>query len=118
MYIRLIVTYCNNKGKLIPKEAHIDNQTDFKTNHEILNNCMNILNKKIDSIKKMIPAHLKNKDFDIIVHGVYLTGYDWVPIVGHQPDGSKQFKWSYGEPVFNIQQLGVPEENRPIIKTS
>lgn len=109
MYIRLVVTYCNSENKLLPKEAHIDNQSNFRDNHIILNNCMDILNKKIDGIKRMIPVHLKNKDFDIVIHGMYLIGYDWV---------AQYNTWNNGEPIFNVQQLGVPEENKPIIQTT
>ena len=110
MYIRLVVTYCNAEDRVIPKEAHIDNKVEyFSYNKSILHNCIQILNKKLEAIKKMTPVHLKNKDFDFIVHGEYLIGYDWM---------AEFENWSDGEPIFNIQQLGVPEENRPIIKTS
>ena len=95
----------------MPKEAHIDSRLDWPAyNQEVLNYCIGILNKKLESIKKIFPAHLKNKDFDIIIHGEYLVGYDWKQELPH--------KWSGGEPVFNIKQLGVPEEHQPLIKTS
>lgn len=108
MYIRLVVTYCNSEDRLIPKEAHIDifNKESIPN---ILNDCMEVLNNKLPDIKKIFPAHLKNKDFDIIFHGEYLLGIDF-----------KDEAWSLSTltPIFNIKQLGVPEENRPIIKTS
>lgn len=108
MYIRLVVTYCNSEDKLIPKEAHIDT-FNKEPIPNILNDCMEVLNNKLPDIKKIFPVHLKNKDFDIILHGEYLLGIDF-----------KDEAWSLRTltPIFNIKQLGVPEESRPIIKTS
>ena len=56
-----------------------------------------------------MPSHLKNKDFEIIIHGNYLQGVDW---------DEKASQWTVPEPIFNIQQLGLPEKDRPLIKTS
>lgn len=109
MYIRLVTTYCSKTETLEPKEAHIDDMQFIDKHHEILADCMTILNKKAPEIKKMIPTHLKNKDFEIIVYGNYMRGYDY--FVNHK-------SWSKGEAIFNVQQLGLPEENRPIIKTA
>lgn len=110
MYIRLVVTYCNKDEKLLPIEAHIDNHTSTaERHHQILKDCMEILNKKTPEIKKMVPSHLKNKDFKIIIYGDYLRGYDYI---------EKYESWSNGEPIFNVQQLGLPEEHKPIIKTT
>lgn len=110
MYIRLVTTYCSKSRMLEPKEAHIDDiKMSAEEHYSILKNCMNILNKKAPEIEKMVPAHLKNKDFEIIVYGNYMTGYDYF---------INAKKWSKGEPIFNVQQLGLPEENRPLIKTA
>lgn len=110
MYIRLVATYCNKDKKFVPSEAHIDEHTmDPQKHHEILKDCIAILNKKIPEIEKMIPTHLKNKDFETIIYGNYLRGYDYFR--NHE-------SWSKGEPIFNVQQLGLPEEHRPIIKTA
>ena len=123
MYVRLVVTFCNSEKVIKPKEAHIDyieeayykvdDSTPIKTSNDViervLNNCMTILNEKYDKIEGMVPAHLKNKDFEIIIHGNYLQGIDW---------DSEHKQWSIPEPIFNIQQLGLPEKDRPIIKTS
>lgn len=107
MYIRLVVTYCK-EGKLVPKEAHVDLNI-CNNDHILLEDCLSILDKKLPEIQKMIPTHLKNKDFDIIIYGDYLIGYDW---------DKENGKWSCGEPIFNVKQLGLPEDSRPIIKTS
>ena len=65
MYIRLVVTYCK-EGKLVPKEAHVDLNVS-NDDHAILQDCLFILNKKLPEIQKMIPVHLKNKDFDCFI---------------------------------------------------
>lgn len=108
MYIRLVVTYCNSDDRLIPKEAHVDT-LNKELIPSILNDCMQVLDNKLPSIKKIFPAHLKNKDFDIVIHGEYLIGIDF-----------KDKEWLLGTltPIFNVKQLGVPEEHQPLIKTS
>lgn len=122
MYVRLVVTFCSNEKVIKPKEAHIDyiekvyrqvgNSEPVEVANpiieRILNECMTILNKKYDKIADMVPTHLRNKDFEIIIHGNYLQGVDW----NHEHQ-----EWTVPEPIFNIQQLGLPEENLPLIKS-
>lgn len=118
MYIRLVVTYCNNEDRLIPKEAHIDNHTFTRDGYvTILKNCIEILNNKIEQIKKIVPAHLKNKDFDFIVYGDYLVGFDYNQNLSKE-NWCADVCWSQAQPIFNVKQLGVPEDQAPIIKIS
>lgn len=121
MYIRLVATFCNLPNgayKIMPKEAHIDNHTFSREGYiATLKDCVEVLNSKIEQIKKMVPAHLKNKDFDFIVYGDYLVGFDYNQKLG-KDNWHADVCWSHAQPIFNIKQLGVPEENRPIIKTS
>lgn len=123
MYVRLVVIFCSKERVIRPKEAHVDyTKKEFwgigdapkQLGHNevietTLNECMEILNKKFDQIERMVPSHLKNKDFEIIIHGNYLQGVDW---------DEKASQWTVPEPIFNIQQLGLPEKDRPLIKTS
>ena len=123
MYVRLVVIFCSKERIIKPKEAHVDyakkefwsigdgpKQLEHNEAIEtILNECMEILNKKYDQIENIVPSHLKNKDFEIIIHGNYLQGVDW---------DEKTRQWTFPEPIFNITQLGLPEKDRPLIKTS
>lgn len=116
MYIRLVTKFCSQTETLIAKEAHIDTINLSREGYiQILEDCMKILNEKAPEIKKLTPAHLKNKDFEIIIYGNYLSGFDYYPDkIDHVVDQ----RWSYRQPIFNVTQLGLPEENRPIIKTA
>lgn len=125
MHVRLVLTYFNpQSGKtykdwhFLPKEAHIDGYGFSRESHlAVIEDCCSIVEKQHDKIMKMLPNHLKNKDFEVIIHGEYMRGYD------HQqgPDFEQwvaNVRWSNGEPIFNITQLELPEKDRPLIKTS
>lgn len=121
MYIRLVVTYCNlpdGTCKITPKEACLDNHSFSRENHiAILEDCVKILNDKIEQIKKMLPPHLKNRDFNFIVCGEYLSGFDYNQDLSKK-NWCADACWSKRQAIFNIKQLGVPEEHQPLIKTS
>lgn len=121
MYVRLVATFCNlpdGTCKIIPKEAHIDNHTFNREEYiTVLKDCVNILNKKIDQIKKMLPPHLKNKDFDFITHGEYVSGFDYNQNLDKET-WCADVCWSRRQPIYNIRQFGVPEEHQPLIITT
>ena len=112
MHVRMIVTYF--KGTMTPKEGHVDyvglsteSVEDFRRYCAIiLNDCFKILCSKHAELDKMLPTALKARQFEIVVHGEYLQGLDF-----------KDGEWVYDKPLFNVLQLGIPENEKPLIKT-
>ena len=104
MHVRMTVTYF--KGKLTPKEAHVDCHSSIDTAQSIIADCFEVLCSKQKELDAMLPQQLKAREFDIIVHGEYLKGFDFV-------DG----RWLYDKTIFNVLQLGIPENEKPLIKT-
>jgi len=112
MHVRMTVTYF--KGKLTPKEGHIDyvgvsNEAQEGLQNyckKILEDCFKIICGKSAELDKMLPAALKAREFEIIIHGEYLQGLDF-----------KNKSWVYDKPLFNVLQLGIPENEKPLIKT-
>ena len=108
MYVRLVVIFCSKERVIRPKEAHVDyTKKEFWGIGDAPKQLGH--NEVIDQSEKLMASHLKNKDFEIIIHGNYLQGVDW---------DEKASQWTVPEPIFNIQQLGLPEKDRPLIKTS
>ena len=106
MHLRLVLTYFNpQSGKtyknwhFLPKEAHIDGHGFSRESH------------------LAVIEDLKNKEFEVIIHGEYMRGYDHQQNLDFE-QWAANTRWSYGEPIFNITQLGLPEKDRPLIKTS
>ena len=112
MHVRMIVTYF--KGKLTPKEGHVD--CPQENGAFVLRQCFKTLCSKSAELDKMLPAALKQREFEIVVHGEYLQGFDFkegklnsLPQYG--------MTWVYDKPIFNVLQLGIPEAEKPLIKT-
>ena len=119
MHVRMIVTYF--KGRLTPKEGHVD--CPKEQGPYVLEQCFNILCSKQVELDKMLPKELKQRQFDIIVHGEYLQGFDFTygpETIPDKPGLLKEIdcsmRWVYDKPLFNILQLGIPEDERPLIK--
>ena len=112
MHVRMIVTYF--KGTMTPKEGHVDyvglsNETQEGLRNycgKILDDCFKILCSKHAELDKMLPTALKARQFEIVIHGEYLQGLDF-----------KDGEWVYDKPLFNVLQLGIPENEKPLIKT-
>lgn len=112
MHVRMVVTYF--KGQMAPVEGHVDyvglshEAQEGLQNYcgKILDSCFKILCSKHKELDKMLPAALKLRKFEIVVHGEYLQGLDF-----------KDGKWVYDKPLFNVLQLGIPENEKPLIKT-
>ena len=65
-----------------------------------------ILDKNnITKIEKILPAHLKANPIDITLHGEAMAGFDF-----------KHSDWNFDKILFNVLQLGIPENKQPIIK--
>lgn len=119
MHVRMIVTYF--KGRLTPKEGHVDcpkEQGPF-----VLEQCFNILCSKHKELDKMLPPALKARQFDIVVHGEYLQGFDYAHrllddelLAASRCIDNGPLEWIYDKPLFNILQLGIPENEKPLIK--
>lgn len=105
MHVKIIVTYYN--GEITPKEAHIDAVLHGSTegSKNVLDGCINDIKNNLPKIEKMLPAQLKASPVDITLHGEAMEGYDF-----------KHGEWRYDKLLFNILQLGIPENKQPIIK--
>ena len=103
MHVKMIVTYCN--GEITPKEAHIDAFGVTGDVKNILEDCIKDLRNNIAKIEKILPAHLKANPIDITLHGEAMTGFDF-----------KHSDWNFDKILFNVLQLGIPENKQPIIK--
>ena len=103
MHVKMIVTYCN--GEITPKEAHIDAFGDTGDTKIILEACIKDLRNNTAKIEKILPAHLKANPIDITLHGEAMVGFDF-----------KHSDWNFDKILFNVLQLGIPENKQPIIK--
>ena len=103
MHVKMIVTYCN--GEITPKEAHIDAFSVTGDTKTILEYCIKDLRNNIAKIEKILPAHLKTNPIDITLHGEAMIGFDF-----------KHNDWNFDKILFNVLQLGIPENKQPIIK--
>ena len=104
MHVKMIVTYCN--GDITPKEAHIDAlDISRESAKNVLDACIKDLRNNIAKIEKILPAHLKANPIDITLHGEAMLGFDF-----------KHNDWNFDKILFNILQLGIPENKQPIIK--
>ena len=103
MHVKMIVTYCN--GEITPKEAHIDGFGVTGDIKNILEDCIKDLRNNIAKIEKILPAHLKANPIDITLHGEAMAGFDF-----------KHSDWNFDKILFNVLQLGIPENKQPIIK--
>lgn len=103
MHVKMIVTYCN--GEITPKEAHIDAFGVTGDIKNILEDCIKDLRNNIAKIEKILPAHLKANPIDITLHGEAMIGFDF-----------KHNDWNFDKILFNVLQLGIPENKQPIIK--
>ena len=103
MHVKMIVTYCN--GEITPKEAHIDAFGVTGDIKNILEDCIKDLRNNIAKIEKILPAHLKTNPVDITLHGEVMLGFDF-----------KHSDWNFDKILFNVLQLGIPENKQPIIK--
>ena len=103
MHVKMIVTYCN--GEITPKEAHIDAFGVTGDIKNILEDCIKDLRNNIAKIEKILPAHLKTNPVDITLHGEAMLGFDF-----------KRNDWNFDKLIFNVLQLGIPENKQPIIK--
>ena len=114
MHVRMIVTYF--KGTLTPKEGHVD--CELEKGAEVLQQCFKTLCGKSAELDKMLPSQLKQRKFEIVVHGEYLQGFDYIDVIA-SVDNSEvgKGKWVYDKPIFNVLQLGIPEAEKPLIKT-
>jgi hypothetical protein len=108
----MIVTYF--KGILTPKEGHVD--CPQENGAFVLKQCFETLCSKSAELDKMLPKQLKFRQFEIVVHGEYLQGFDFKDV---SPEGSakEDLHWVYDKPIFNVLQLGIPEAEKPLIKT-
>ena len=59
----------------------------------------------IAKIEKILPAHLKANPIDITLHGEAMVGFDF-----------NHSGWNFDKILFNVLQLGIPENKQPIIK--
>lgn len=103
MHVKMIVTYYN--GEITPKEAHIDAFGITGDTKIILEDCIKDLRNNIAKIEKILPAHLKANPIDITLHGEAMIGFDF-----------KRNDWNFDKILFNVLQLGIPENKQPIIK--